>query len=72
MSLAAEWTSMRPMRNPVLVALDVPTPEQALELVRDLAPIVGGFKIGSELFTAAGPEIVRRIRGRGLSRSQIP
>ena len=34
-------------------------------LARDLAPTVGGFKIGSQLFTSAGPEIVRRIRGLG-------
>lgn len=53
------------MRNPILVALDVPTGEAALDLARDLAPIVGGFKIGSQLFTSAGPEIVRRIRGLG-------
>jgi orotidine-5'-phosphate decarboxylase len=53
------------MRNPVYVALDVPTASQAIELARDLAPVVGGFKIGSELFTSAGPEIVRQIRAAG-------
>jgi orotidine-5'-phosphate decarboxylase len=53
------------MSNPILVALDVPTAEAALALARDLAPVVGGFKIGSELFTSAGPEIVRRIRAQG-------
>jgi orotidine-5'-phosphate decarboxylase len=53
------------MRNPILVALDVPTAETALELARDLAPVVGGFKIGSELFTNAGPDIVRRVRDTG-------
>ncbi len=53
------------MRNPILVALDVPTAELALDLAEKLAPVVGGFKIGSELFTAAGPEIVRRIRANG-------
>ncbi len=53
------------MRNPILVALDVPTAVQALKLVEELAPTVGGFKIGSELFTSAGPDIVRRIRGMG-------
>ena len=53
------------MRNPILVALDVPTAEAALKLVEQLAPVSGGFKIGSELFTAAGPDIVRRIRGLG-------
>jgi orotidine-5'-phosphate decarboxylase len=51
------------MRNPILVALDVPTPDAALKLARDLAAVVGGFKIGSELFTTAGPEIIRYIRG---------
>ena len=53
------------MRNPILVALDVPTAEAALKLVELLAPAVGGFKVGSELFTSAGPDIVRRIRGLG-------
>jgi orotidine-5'-phosphate decarboxylase len=55
------------VQNPILVALDVPTQEAALNLVRDLAPIVGGFKIGSELFTGAGPEITRAIRATGAS-----
>jgi len=53
------------MRNPIIVALDVPAPESALKLAEQLAPVVGGFKIGSELFTGAGPDIVRRIRERG-------
>jgi orotidine-5'-phosphate decarboxylase len=58
---------MPPMHNPILVALDVPTQQQALELAERLAPVVGGFKVGSELFTAAGPEIVRRIRAFGVT-----
>jgi orotidine-5'-phosphate decarboxylase len=53
------------MRNPIFVALDVPTQEAALALARELAPVVGGFKIGSELFTSAGPDIVRAIRATG-------
>ena len=53
------------MRNPILVALDVPTADQAVRLARELAPFVGGFKIGSELFTSAGPDIVCRIREAG-------
>ncbi|MGD0743762.1 MAG: orotidine-5'-phosphate decarboxylase [Verrucomicrobiota bacterium] len=53
------------MRNPIIVALDVPTAGAALTLVEQLAPVSGGFKVGSELFTVAGPDIVRRIRERG-------
>ena len=52
-------------RNPILVALDVPTKDAALKLVEELAPVSGGFKIGSELFTVTGPDIVHRIRERG-------
>jgi orotidine-5'-phosphate decarboxylase len=55
------------MRNPIIAALDVPTAEQALKLVTEIAPAVGAFKIGSELFTAAGPDIVKKIRATGAS-----
>jgi orotidine-5'-phosphate decarboxylase len=53
------------MRNPIIVALDVSKADAALKLVEQLTPVAGGFKVGSELFTSAGPEIVRRIRERG-------
>src|SRR5271170_3697763 len=53
------------MRNPILVALDVPTADAALKLAGELAPVAGGFKIGSELFTSAGPDIVKKIRAMG-------
>ena len=52
-------------RNPIIVALDVPAAAAALKLVEQLAPVSGGFKVGSELFTVAGPDIVRQIRERG-------
>jgi orotidine-5'-phosphate decarboxylase len=55
------------VQNPIIVALDVPEAETALRLAAELAPVVGAFKIGSELFTSAGPEIVRRIRGTGAA-----
>jgi orotidine-5'-phosphate decarboxylase len=53
------------MRNPILVALDVSSAAAALELAKQLAPVVGGFKIGSELFASAGPEVVARVRETG-------
>jgi orotidine-5'-phosphate decarboxylase len=49
----------------VLVALDVPTAREALALAETLRGAVAGFKIGSQLFTAAGPEIVRTLVARG-------
>ncbi len=55
------------MRNPIIAALDVPNAEQALQLVQALAPVVGAFKIGKELFVAAGPDIVKRVRATGAS-----
>src|SRR5580692_3486466 len=55
------------MQNPIIVALDVPEAKTALTLAAELAPAVGAFKIGSELFTAAGPDIVRRVRDTGAS-----
>ena len=55
------------MRNPIIVALDVPSAEQALKLAELVAPAVGAFKIGKELFVSAGPDIVRRVRATGAS-----
>src|SRR5689334_16198784 len=45
----------------LIVALDVETPGKALELVKQLHSVAGMFKVGSQLFTAAGPQIVRDI-----------
>jgi len=53
------------MRNPIIAALDVPDAEVAVNLARDLAPVAGAFKIGGQLFTSNGPDIVRRIRAFG-------
>src|SRR5277367_1216389 len=52
-------------QNPIIAALDVPTAEQALKLAKQIAPAVGAFKIGGELFTTAGPDIVKKIRALG-------
>lgn len=53
------------MSNPIIAALDVSTPDEALALAAEVAPAVGAFKIGKELFVAAGPDIVRRVRDTG-------
>jgi len=49
----------------LVVALDVPTLREAEKLVARLIPTVRWFKIGLELYTAAGPEAVRTIRRQG-------
>ena len=53
------------MRERLIVALDVDNLEQAKDLVRLLAPEVGLFKIGKQLFTHAGPQAVRLIQDLG-------
>jgi orotidine-5'-phosphate decarboxylase len=55
------------VHNPIIAALDVATPEEALQLAQQLTPVVRAFKVGSELFTSAGPEIVRQLRSTGAS-----
>jgi orotidine-5'-phosphate decarboxylase len=58
---------MKPVanKNPIIAALDVPSAEQALKLAEQIAPAVGAFKIGKELFVSAGPDIVKRVRATG-------
>src|ERR1044072_9261629 len=48
-------------KDRLIVALDVPDRASALTLVEQLSGLVGMFKIGSQLFTAEGPDLVREI-----------
>lgn len=57
---------MKIARNPIIAALDVSTAGQALALVEKLKGSVGGFKVGSELFTSAGPRLVRSMVDMGV------
>jgi orotidine-5'-phosphate decarboxylase len=49
----------------LIVALDVDSGKRALDLAKTLRGVVGAFKIGSQLFTAEGPSIVRALTSRG-------
>jgi len=51
--------------NPILVALDLPSAEDAVRLAERLAPHVGGFKVGLELLMGPGPATVAAIRRLG-------
>jgi len=48
-----------------IVALDFPDADTALEMVSRLGDSCRFYKVGSELFTAAGPAVVERIRREG-------
>jgi orotidine-5'-phosphate decarboxylase len=52
-------------RSRILVALDVPTAGDADRHAETLAGAIGGLKIGSTLFTAEGPALVRRFVEQG-------
>jgi orotidine-5'-phosphate decarboxylase len=52
-------------RERLIVALDAPDAAAARSLVATLAGRVGMFKVGSQLFTAAGPGFVRELVERG-------
>lgn len=49
----------------LIVALDYPRADQALDLVRKVSGEVSFFKIGLQLYIAAGPEIVRAVAATG-------
>jgi orotidine-5'-phosphate decarboxylase len=52
-------------KDKLIVALDIDNAARALDLFAALRDVVGMFKIGSQLFTAAGPDIVRQIVAKG-------
>ena len=54
------------MANPLFLALDTPSVEQALAWTTAVRRHIGGVKVGLELFGAAGPQGLRRIAEVGL------
>ena len=58
-------TALRAGRDCLIVALDTPDLAAAETLVERLGGVVSHFKVGSVLFTAAGPAAVEMVRKRG-------
>jgi orotidine-5'-phosphate decarboxylase len=53
------------MKEKIVIALDTSSRERALELVHELQPLTGMFKVGSQLYMAAGPAIIADVLRTG-------
>jgi orotidine-5'-phosphate decarboxylase len=65
-SLAAGSAEAESIRPHLALALDVDDSVAAMQLARELRPWFGVAKVGLELFTASGPDIVAQLIGEGF------
>src|SRR6476469_2556013 len=63
--LKAKPGDPKPGRPVPIVALDFPTSEIAMAMVERIGDVCKFYKVGSELFTGAGPQIVQTLRALG-------
>lgn len=65
---SVDATAARPLSTSerIIVALDVETPDEARQILAELREKVGAFKIGLQLFTAAGPDFVSEVARSGV------
>jgi orotidine-5'-phosphate decarboxylase len=54
------------VRNRLAIALDVPDLDEAEQIAKEVAPWFGVAKVGLELYSAAGPEAIARMRALDL------
>lgn len=52
-------------KEKVIVALDVDTLQEVEDLVSKLAPYVGMFKVGLQLYTSLGPKVLEAVKEKG-------
>lgn len=52
---------VKPLLNPLCIALDVDDRDQALQLAHDLSEVAGGFKLGPRLVLRYGPQLIQEI-----------
>ena len=55
-----------PCKTPIIVALDFPDSASAIAMAERLDPARCRVKVGKELFTAAGPQVVEILRSKGF------
>ena len=53
-------------KSKIIVALDYPDAQEAMQLVERLVPDLCRLKVGKELFTRAGPPLVETLAARGF------
>jgi orotidine-5'-phosphate decarboxylase len=54
------------VKEKIILALDLSSPEEARKTIDTFRGEVGAFKIGLQLFTAAGASFVRELTGEGV------
>lgn len=52
-------------KDRIILALDVPDYDEAIRVAHQFEDHIEIFKVGSELFTAVGPEIIKKINSMG-------
>jgi hypothetical protein len=57
-------------KSKIIVALDYPDAQSAMQLVEQLVPDLCRLKVGKELFTRSGPALVEALAARGFEYSQ--
>jgi orotidine-5'-phosphate decarboxylase len=57
--------NQNPIQNPIIIALDLESAGEARALVEKLGDRIGFYKVGLELYAAAGMEMVRELQDRG-------
>jgi orotidine-5'-phosphate decarboxylase len=54
------------VKKKIIIALDFKTKEEAISLARSLDPALCNLKVGSQLFTASGPQVVYELKKLGF------
>lgn len=54
------------IKKHLIVALDLPTADEALKTASELKGLVNYMKVGKQLFTAAGPDFIERLHDEGF------